>query len=78
MKLHNLVTLMITFKEILDVVICLIIDHLCSPLFNRIFSILNVTLGRKFPYFQDIGLNLKWLQLVICPSRLQYMQDNTV
>lgn len=47
MKLHNLVTLMITFKEILDVVICLIIDHLCSPLFNRIFSILNVTLGRK-------------------------------
>lgn len=30
MKLHNLVTLMITFKEILDVVICLIIDHLCS------------------------------------------------
>lgn len=47
MKLHNLVTLMITFKEILDMVICLIIDHLCSPLFNRIFSILNVTLGRK-------------------------------
>lgn len=47
MKLHNLVTLMITFKEILDVVICLIIDHLCSPLFNRIFSILNVTLGCK-------------------------------
>lgn len=47
MKLNNLVTLMITFKEILDVVICLIMDHLCSPLFNRIFSILNVTLGRK-------------------------------
>lgn len=47
MKLNNLVTLMITFKEILDVVICLIMDHLSSPLFNRIFSILNVTLGRK-------------------------------
>lgn len=47
MKLNNLVTLMITFKEILDVVICLIMDHLSSPLFNRIFSILNVTLGPK-------------------------------
>lgn len=35
MKLNNLVTLMITFKEILDVVICLIMDHLSSTEYSQ-------------------------------------------